>query len=115
LCGLSASVSLILSSWRRTLRIAEGALWHGWGFRVPFRSAVLCVRESAISLPPLEAIWVEERREHFKAWSQMYAVVVGVPRSLQRAVLDDEFADRGSAERLAEWLSRSLRVPQASA
>ena len=109
---LSAMLSLSLFSWRRTLRVAEGALWQGWGLKLPFAKAVLRIRESAIPLPPLEAIWVEERGEHFKAWSRMFAVVVGVPRSLQRAVLDDELVDHAAAERMANWLSEALQVPR---
>jgi hypothetical protein len=110
---LSALLALGLLSWRRTMRIAEGALYQGWGLKIG--PTLWQVRESSFALPSLEAIWVEERPEHFKAWTRMFAVVVGVPRSLQRAVVDDEFHDRSSAERRATWLSGALQVPFSNA
>lgn len=108
---LSAGLALMLLCWRRTLRIAEGALYQGWGLKVPLGRGLLRVREAAIPLPPLEAVWVEERRDHFKRWASMFAVVAGKPQSLQRLVLDDEFADQPSAERQAHWLANALQLP----
>jgi hypothetical protein len=93
------------------MRIADGALWQGWGIKIPLGSSILRIREYAIPLPPLKAVWVEERAEHFKRWSRMFAVVVGAPQSLQRATVDDEFSDRPTAERMACWLSEARRVP----
>lgn len=110
LADLAIGLAAFLAWVRRTLRIEKKRLIQGWGLENPFRPGqVWTVREMHIKLPKVQAVWVEPRAWHYKAWSEMYGVAVGVD-GLTRVVVDDEYAECGQAQERARWLADRLGV-----
>ena len=110
LADLLLALAVFLAWVRRTLRIEKNHLIQGWGLENPFRRGhVWTVREMRIKLPKVNAVWVEPRAWHYKAWSEMYGVAVGVD-GLNRVVVDDEYAESRQAQERARWLADRLGV-----